>query len=69
MSAYEKKALELADRYGTYQHHRMGDRLFVLPVKGSKHQQWMSVAELARARFDDQTDPTGQLREVAVAVH
>ncbi len=39
------------------------DRLFVLPVKGSKHPQWMSVAELARARFDDQTDPTGQLRE------
>ncbi|MHB8971083.1 MAG: cytochrome c biogenesis protein [Pirellulaceae bacterium] len=63
LSGYEKTALELADRYSSYQHHRMGDRLFVLPIKGSENQQWMSVAELASAKFDEQSDPTGQLRE------
>ncbi|MHB8863034.1 MAG: cytochrome c biogenesis protein [Pirellulaceae bacterium] len=61
-TAYEKKALELAHRYWSYQHHRMGHRLQVLPFPGSQTRHWMSVAELARARFDDQSDPTGQLR-------
>ena len=63
LTAYEKTALELADRYGSYQSHRMGERLFVLPIKNSEHQQWMSVAELASAKFDEQSDRTGQLRE------
>ncbi len=38
----EKKGLELAERYWTYQDLRRGKRLEVLPVEGSKTQQWSS---------------------------
>jgi cytochrome c-type biogenesis protein CcsB len=62
LSAYEKRARELADRYASYQHHRMGNRLHVLPARSGQDQPWMSVAELSHAKFDDQTDPSGRLR-------
>ncbi len=63
LDAHEKKALELANRYWSYEQHRMGQRLRVLPNCRAPDQPWMTVAELSRAKFDDQTDPTGRLRK------
>lgn len=59
----EKKALELADRLWAYQNHRMGRSLEVLPVRGSEAGEWIPIAQLFLARFDDASDPTGRLRE------
>ena len=66
LDAHEKKALELANRYWTYEQHRMGQRLSVIPTCSEPGQPWMTVAELLRAKFDDQTDPTGRLRKAQI---
>ena len=63
LSIYEKKALELADRFWSYQDHRMGNRLHVLPIKESQDQQWLSISDLLGTRFTDEVDPTGKMRE------
>ncbi len=62
-TTFEKKALELADKFWSYQDHRMGQRLEVLPVQGSDEGEWVSVAYLMQGDFDDVTDPTKQMRE------
>jgi ABC-type transport system involved in cytochrome c biogenesis permease subunit len=62
-TVFEKKALELAGKFWSYQDHRMGRRLKILPVTGSEDQPWMSIASLMYAQFDDVTDPSGAIRE------
>jgi cytochrome c-type biogenesis protein CcsB len=63
LSNLEESGLELADRLWSYQDLRMGQALDVLPVKDNPDQQWLSVADLLRVDFDDQTDPSGGLRK------
>ena len=63
LTTFEQKSLELADKFWSYQNHRMGNRLEVIPIQGSEHGEWLSVAGLMRASFDDTTDPTGKMRE------
>lgn len=63
LTTFEEKSLELADKFWSYQDHRMGNRLELIPIQGSEHGEWLSVAGLMRASFDDQTDPTGKMRE------
>lgn len=64
LSEVEKKGLELANRLWTYQSHRMGRGLEILPSKGSSTQEWMPIAHLFLTRFDDANDPTGEYRHV-----
>ena len=64
LNGYEKTALELADRYCVLPASSNGRPLCsCCPSRSSENQPWMSVAELASAKFDEQSDPTGQLRE------
>jgi len=63
LTTLEKKALELADHYWSYQQHRMGQRLMVIPVQDSPMHGWASVADLVQVPFDAATDPTGQIRK------
>jgi cytochrome c-type biogenesis protein CcsB len=60
---FQKKGLELADKYLAYQRNRMGEALSVVPIRGSEHQEWASLDLLMRTSFTDQTDPTGELRK------
>lgn len=62
-TTFEKKGLELADKLFSYQAHRMGKRLQVIPVEGSEHQDWVSIDFLLRSKLDDQTDPSGGMRK------
>ncbi len=59
----QKKGLELADKLFSYEAHRTGRRLYVLPVRDSEHQDWLPVGSLLQSSFDDQTDPTGGMRK------
>ena len=59
----QRKGLDLAERYWTYQDVRRGQKLEVLPVQDSKMQQWVSVARLMQTNWDDKTDPTGEIRK------
>jgi cytochrome c-type biogenesis protein CcsB len=63
LGTLEKKALELAHRYWSYQNWRMGRTLEILPVQGSQTAEWIPIAQLLLAHFDDASDPTGDLRE------
>ncbi|MDH3717354.1 MAG: cytochrome c biogenesis protein CcsA [Planctomycetota bacterium] len=63
LTEFEKKSLELADKFWSYQGHRMGNRMEVIPVQGSNEGEWVTVAYLMRADFDDATDPTGKMRK------
>jgi cytochrome c-type biogenesis protein CcsB len=63
LSEFEKKSLELADKFWSYQDHRMGNRMEVIPVQGSDEGEWVTVAYLMRANFDDDADPTGEMRK------
>ncbi len=63
LTTFEEKSLELADKFWSYQDHRMGNRLEVIPIQGSEQGEWLSVAALMRASFNDQSDPTGKMRE------
>ncbi len=60
---FEEEALKLADKLFSYQSHRMGDRLYVLPIQGSEHQDWISLSALMQSDWNDKTDPTGALRK------
>ena len=64
LSTLEKNGLELAERYWAYQDVRRGQKLEVLPIQGSKTQQWVSIGQLLQADWDDKNDPTGQIRKV-----
>lgn len=68
LSEFEKKGLELADRLWSYQNHRMGRTLEVLPLPGSEERKWMPLAHLILSRFDDESDPTGDLRKVQASL-
>ena len=59
----QKSGLELAERYWAYKDVRSGQKLEVLPIGDSKMQQWISVARLVQTKWDDKTDPTGQIRK------
>jgi ABC-type transport system involved in cytochrome c biogenesis permease subunit len=63
LTEFEKKGLELANRLWSYQNHRMGRTLELLPTTDSGTQKWNSPAYLLLSRFDNSNDPTGALRE------
>ncbi|MBN2473944.1 MAG: cytochrome c biogenesis protein CcsA [Pirellulales bacterium] len=63
-SPLEEKALDLTGTLQQYQHHRTGQGLSVVPIRDSRHQEWLSIASLMQGRLDDQTDPDGSLREL-----
>ncbi|MGM0485774.1 MAG: cytochrome c biogenesis protein [Planctomycetota bacterium] len=64
LTRFEKKALELADKFWSYQDHRMGRRLRIFPTQHTREDEWMSVASLMNTTFDDKNDPTGMIRRV-----
>lgn len=61
---FESKALEAADKLWSYQDHRMGRRLHLLPIQGSEDEEWLSFNQLMQANLDDNLDPTGDLRRL-----
>ncbi len=61
--ALQRKGLELAERYWTYQDVRRGQKLEVLPVPDTKMQQWITVAQLMQINWDDTSDATGAIRK------
>ncbi|MFO0969840.1 MAG: cytochrome c biogenesis protein CcsA [Gemmataceae bacterium] len=63
LTELEKKGLELANRLWTYQKHRMGRGLEILPIPGSNIQAWTPIAHLLLTHFDDASDPSGQYRQ------
>ena len=63
LTTSERKGLELAERFWSYQEHRMGRRLEVLPLADSEHQEWASVARLMQASLNEKADPTGAMRK------
>ena len=63
LTPLERKGYELAGRLMLYRDLRAGRRWEVAPLKESTDQQWLSIADLMQANFDDTTDPTGQLRK------
>ena len=67
LTAFEKKALELADKYWTYLAIRAGRRLEIVPLQGSDSGEWLSAASLVKGQFDKANDPTGGLRKLQAA--
>ncbi len=63
LTTFEQKALELADKFWSYEDHRMGNRLEIIPVRGSDDGEWVSLAYLMRTPLDDVIDSTKQLRK------
>jgi len=63
LTAFEDKALELAAKFWSYQEHRQGKRLAVLPIQGDDDQQWISLAVLMQTEWDEKSDPTGLVRQ------
>jgi cytochrome c-type biogenesis protein CcsB len=63
LSNLEKKGLDLANKYWTYQHLRMGRAIEVLPIRGSQTHDWMPIGALLCGQFDDASDPGGVLRQ------
>ena len=68
LTEFEQKAVELADRLWSYQDHRMGNRLELIPMPANTQQQWLSVAGVIHTAFDDTSDPTGVVRQVKDAL-
>lgn len=64
LTLFETKALEIADKFWSYEDHRMGNRLRLLPVRGSEEQEWMPLSALMQTAFDDALDPGGDLRRI-----
>ncbi|MGD0897305.1 MAG: cytochrome c biogenesis protein CcsA [Thermoguttaceae bacterium] len=60
----EKNVVEVGRRLRSYQDHRAGRRLAVLPLAEDDENQWASLDYLARASLDDRTDPAGAMREL-----
>ena len=68
LTEFEQKAVELADRLWSYQDHRMGNRLELVPMPANTQQQWLSVAGLMHTAFDDKSDPAGVIRKIKDAL-
>lgn len=64
LSKMEKKGLALGDGFATYLKHRMGIGLEILPIQGSRHEEWYSLALIVRSELNDENDPRGELRNV-----
>lgn len=62
LTEVEKSAVELARRLWLYQDHRMGRGLVVLTFARSAGANSLSVAQLLLTRFDEGSDPSGELR-------
>ncbi len=63
LTTLEQKGLELADKYWSYQDHRMGTRLEFVPANDAEDAEWFSVAHLMTTRWDDTNDPSGRFRQ------
>jgi len=63
LTAFENKALDLAVKFWSYQEHRQGKRLAILPIQGDEDQQWISLADLVQTGWDEKSDPTGLVRQ------
>ncbi len=64
LTTFEKKGLELADKYWVYQAHRSGKRLEILPLAGSDSDEWLSLASLVKGKFNGENDASGELRKL-----
>jgi cytochrome c-type biogenesis protein CcsB len=64
LSPLEKKGVDLFDRLRAYEDHRAGRRLEILPLADSAEKQWISLESLVRMKMDDETDPSGSVREL-----
>lgn len=68
------EAAQLTQRFWAFQYNRMGyverdprasrmrQGLELIPVKGDEDEAWISLAELMRRTFSDETDPAGDFR-------
>ena len=63
LATLEERALRLVEELLLYETHRMGRKLYVLPLAGSEDRQWVSVRDLLQSDYDDETDPSGGLRK------
>lgn len=66
---FETKGLELAGQLWTYEALRAGRGMPIVPIRGDELQQWASLAQLVQTGFNDQTDPTGKVREIQRQFH
>ncbi|MCA9245458.1 MAG: cytochrome c biogenesis protein CcsA [Planctomycetales bacterium] len=64
LTRVEVEAIELADRYWTYQRARMGRLAKWLPSDEVEPQRWLTCGQLLLQKFDDDTDPSGELRKI-----
>ena len=63
MPSIDKKTLELADALWVYEQSRMGEMMFIVPMPGMAGEQWISAHRLMSDKFDDSSDPKGQIRK------
>jgi ABC-type transport system involved in cytochrome c biogenesis permease subunit len=63
MSPLDRKTTALADALWVYQQARMGEMLIVIPMQNAQGEDWISVKELIKAKFDDTSDPKGLIRK------
>ena len=61
LTQLEEKGLELAHRLDVYQSQRMGMGLEIVPAAEADDAKWLTFAELLLTKFDDASDPRGQL--------
>ena len=69
LSPLEKRGVELFNHLRTYQDHRAGRHLEILPMSGSTEKQWIPLDSLLRMKMDDETDPSGAVRELCATFH
>ncbi len=62
-SQLEEKGMDLGNKLGAYRAHRMGQMLNLIPVQGSKDQQWISVYDLFGRRFLQGSDSTTKINQ------
>lgn len=66
LTPLEKQGVELFDHLRAYQDHRAGRRLAILPISDPE-KPWACLDTLVRMDWDDQSDPSGAVREVCAA--
>jgi cytochrome c-type biogenesis protein CcsB len=64
LTEMEERGLELANRYWSYQHLRMGRSIEVLPIRGSQAGDWMPIGALLLSNFNDASDPDRVFRDL-----
>ncbi len=64
LSPLEKQGVEMFNRLRSYEDHRAGRRLEILPLPESEKKEWISLESLMRSTMDDQSDPDGVVREL-----